>query len=200
LWSEDASLLLAAADIDAPGENAVSPFLLEAPLAPPVAARLAGGRLEWSAVSSAASEAIEAWTGRADVMVVEGIGGLLCPIAERATVADLAIHLDFPLVIVARRGLGTLNHTLLTVEAARRRGLRMAGLVLNGAEPPAHLMAESTNLAELVRHLDGVAVLAELDHVADPDVLWETLDRVDWYGRARPPRGVQEPRTEKPEG
>ena len=68
-------------------------------------------------------------------MIVEGIGGLLTPLAEGMTVADLAIRLDYPLVIVARRGLGTLNHTLLTVEAALGRGLRVAGVVLNGAGP-----------------------------------------------------------------
>jgi dethiobiotin synthetase len=130
--------------------------------------------------------------------VVEGVGGFLCPLTDDATVADLAIRLDFPLVVVARRGLGTLNHTLLTVEAAHLRGLRLAGVVLNGAEPPANALAEATNREELSRRLDRVAVLAELDHVPDPAVLWKGLDGVDWYGWARPARRVEPARPNGP--
>src|SRR5262249_56827531 len=104
----------------------------------------------------ATSHALAWWSERADVIVVEGLGGLLSPLAEKMTVADLAIRLDYPLVIVARRGLGTLNHTLLTIEAARRRGLRVAGIVLNSPLPAASVdlaLAEATNADELVRWL-----------------------------------------------
>ena len=79
--------------------------------------------------------------------------------------ADLAILLDYPLVVVARRGLGTLNHVLLSVEAARHRGLRIAGVVLNGTVPPADAdaaLAEATNADELASRLDGIPVLAEV--------------------------------------
>ena len=86
--------------------------------------------------SAAVGEALDWWAGRAEVMVVEGVGGLLCPLAEGTTVADLAVALDYPLLVVARRGLGTLNHTLLTSRPRRLRALRVAGLVLNSAEPP----------------------------------------------------------------
>jgi len=120
--------------------------------------------------------------------VVEGVGGLLTPLAEAATVADLAIALDYPLVVVARRGLGTLNHTLLTVEAARRRGLRLAGVVLNAAGSAAVDIAAETNAEELARRLEGVAVLAELPHLADPAALSNSLETVDWSGWACAPR------------
>ena len=122
-------------------------------------------------------------------MVVEGVGGLLCPLAEGMTVADLAIALDYPLVVVARRGLGTLNHTLLTVEAALARGLRVAGVVLNGSEPTADPLAEATNPGELARRLPGVAVLAEVPHGEDA-LTGGGLGVVDWWGRALVPRGV----------
>ena len=69
---------------------------------------------------------------RHDVLLVEGAGGLLVPVGESWTIADLAVWLGLPLVVVARAGLGTVNHTLLTVEAARPRGLHVAGVVLNG--------------------------------------------------------------------
>src|SRR5262249_32930802 len=109
----------------------IVPLALAEPLAPTVASRRRGHPLEPTEVERALDAALAWWFERADVVVVEGIGGLLTPVAEGATVADLAVRLDYPLVVVARRGLGTLNHTLLTVEAARRRGLRVAGLVLN---------------------------------------------------------------------
>jgi dethiobiotin synthetase len=185
--SEDAALLIDAIGGDVEQER-VAPIVFEEPLAPVVAARLRGTPLEQSHVLEAVRAALAWWAERADVMVVEGVGGLLCPLAEGTTVADLAIVLDYPLVVVARRGLGTLNHTLLTLEAARRRGLRIAGLVLNGAEPTADPLAESTNPGELARRLDGVALLADLEHVEDPSALSNTVQAVDWYGSARPPR------------
>jgi dethiobiotin synthetase len=121
-------------------------------------------------------------------MVVEGVGGLLCPLAEGATVADLAIALDFPLIVVARRGLGTLNHTLLTVEAARCRGLRMAGVVLNGAEPTVDPIAEQTNPSELSRRLGEVPLLADLPFGANLDTLLAAMPDLDLLGRAAPSR------------
>jgi dethiobiotin synthetase len=171
----------------------VAPLIFEAPLAPAVAARLGGEPLSWARVLGAVDGALSWWADRADVMIVEGVGGLLCPLAEGATVADLAIALDYPLVIVARRGLGTLNHTLLTVEAARLRGLRVAGIVLNATGPAADPLAEATNPGELARRLDGIPLLADLPFCEAPRELWIALGTVDWYDRARPPRYVVSP-------
>ena len=121
-------------------------------------------------------------------MVVEGVGGLLCPLAEGITVADLAVRLDYPLVIVARRGLGTLNHTLLTVEAALSRSLRVAGVVLNGAEPTVDPVAEATNPAELARRLGPMPILADLPHGIDEEAAAVVMNGLDWYNRASGPR------------
>ncbi len=170
----------------------VAPIRYQEALAPSVAARRAGAALGQRDVESATADAIAWWEARADVMVVEGVGGLLCPLAEETTVADLAIALDYPLVIVARRGLGTLNHTLMTVEAARWRELRVAGVVLNSVERLAETLAEATNAEELARRLPGVAILAERPYETTFDLL-DPVDRVDWYERARPPR-VKAPR------
>jgi dethiobiotin synthetase len=185
--SDDGEALLDALAERAPRDRVV-PLAFEPPLAPPVAARCAGETLAWEDVERATSDALQWWHSRADVMVVEGVGGLLCPLAEGATVADLAVSLDYPLVVVARRGLGTLNHTLLTVEAARLRGLRIAGVLLNGAEPTANPLAEATNRAELARRLEGVPVLAELPHEPDRRVLLDHLRPIDWYSRTGRPR------------
>jgi dethiobiotin synthetase len=168
----------------------VCPIAYEEPLAPPVAARRAGGPLDADRVFDATATAIEHWqAGRgAEVMVVEGVGGLLCPLAEGITVADLAVRLDYPLVVVARRGLGTLNHTLLTVEAALMRSLRVAGVVLNGAEPTADPVAEATNPAELARRLGPVPVRAEIPHGADEASMAVVMEGLGWYNRASAPR------------
>lgn len=166
----------------------VTPLAFEEPLAPPVAARRAGDPLQPGRVLEAVAGALDWWAGRAEVMVVEGVGGLLCPLAEGMTVADLAVALDYPLVVVARRGLGTLNHTLLTVEAARHRGLRLAGIILNGSGPTADPVAEATNPDELSRRLDDVSLLADLPHGVDPGALSAAMGALDWEGRARVPR------------
>jgi dethiobiotin synthetase len=183
---EDAERLIEAAGAVVPLER-VAPILYEEPLAPCVAARRSGEPLQPSRVREAVFDALDWWSERADVMVVEGVGGLLCPLAEGTTVADLAVTLDFPLLVVARRGLGTLNHTLLTVEAARHRGLRLAGVVLNSPEPETGSAAEATSADELARRLRGVPIVVEVPHVAN-FALSEVDDCVDWYERTRPPR------------
>jgi dethiobiotin synthetase len=149
----DAMLLRAAAEAeDAPDE--ICPFAFEAPLAPLVAARLEGRSLELDAVATA----VESLASRHDVLLVEGAGGLLVPVGESWTIADLAVRLSLPLVVVARAGLGTVNHTLLTVEAARRRGLQVAGVVLNGRRDGADRSVDTN--PELIETYGDVPVLA----------------------------------------
>jgi dethiobiotin synthetase len=173
-WSEDTCLLA-----DAAGETdlrAVTPFTFAVPAAPPVAARLARTTLTLKEVSSAVRRL---GTGGKAVLV-EGVGGVLCPLTERETVADLAVELGLPLIVVARRGLGTLNHTLLTVEAAERRGLRVAGVVVTETTP-VRSVAEETNVEELRRRLD-VPLLAVVAHQSDAACgAIPALDAVDWW-------------------
>ncbi len=187
--AEDAESLIAALGCGVETRR-VTPLVYEEPLAPCVAAQRAGTPLFHADLLAAVTEALTWWSDRANLMIVEGVGGLLCPLAADSTVADLAIALDYPLIIVAHRGLGTLNHTLLTVEAATRRGLRLAGVVLNGAKPTVDPIAEETNPGELVRHLQNVPLLAELPHGLTVDDLNRRLDIVDWQGLAKGPRRI----------
>lgn len=173
----------------------IAPLVFHEPLAPPVAARRAGAPLDHSRVVDASRDAIRWWRDErgAEVLVVEGVGGWLCPLAEESTVADLALELDFPLVLVARLGLGTLNHTLLTLESATRRGARIAGVVLNGSAPTVDPLAESTNPEELVRRLGvDIPLLAVMQHVNESasGPLWEYGNDVDWWSRAAIPRAA----------
>ncbi len=191
--SEDTAILRAALDDASIPPERITPIALPGDLAPSVAARLSGRVLRHSEVMARTFEALDWWADRCDGVVVEGVGGFLCPLAEDSTVADLAIALDFPVLIVARRGLGTLNHTMLTVEAVLRRGLRVAGVVLNGSEPVTNAESDRTNPGELARRLGAeVPILAVLPHVSDPETLIAAMDDVGWYGRLSAPsaRGV----------
>ncbi len=139
----------------------VCPYRFDAPLAPAVAARLDGVEVRLEVILDAA----RALAARHAALLVEGAGGLLVPLTERATYADLAVALGLPVLVVARAGLGTVNHTALTVEALRARGLAVAGVILNRAaavDDP----SVPHNAAEIER-LTGARVLASLPHCAD---------------------------------
>lgn len=176
VWSADTRLL--AESLDDPDLQAITPYTFAVPAAPPVAARLAGVSLRLEDLTAA----VRRHAAEGDAVLVEGVGGLLCPLTERETVADLALDLALPLIVVARRSLGTINHTLLTVEAAQRRGLRVAGVVIT-ATTPVTGVAEETAIEELQRRLD-VPLLASLPHQGDSQEM-EALQSVDWWRLAQ---------------
>jgi dethiobiotin synthetase len=149
----------------------------EAPLAPPVAARQEGKTVDLSTMQ----QSLLNWSSRADVVVVEGVGGLLCPLTDEVSIADFAQWVGFPLIIVARLGLGTINHTLLTIEAARRRDLAIAGVILNDGDDLAGTPAGQTNVGELANRTD-VSVLGIVGHGSRSICLrdLETPARIVW--------------------
>jgi len=136
--------------------DAICPYRLRDPLAPAVAARREGVTIDLDRIRAA----FESLRARYDVVLVEGAGGLLVPLSEAALMADLASALDLPIVVVARPGLGTISHTALTVEVARRRGLQVLGVVIAGF-PRQPDIASATNPAEIVR-LTGVPLIGVL--------------------------------------
>lgn len=149
LVSEDAEFLAEAADAPEPLHE-ICPLRLAEPLAPTVAAARAGLTLDLALV-------MEAWRrlrAAHDVMLVEGIGGLLCPVTPKASAADLAKWLGLPVLIVARAALGTINHVALTVEAARARKIEIAGIVLNRYDRDSEDVAQMTNPDEIQRVTD----------------------------------------------
>lgn len=104
-------------------------------VSPHLAAELAGAPIDPAALVASVREA----AAGSDAVLVEGAGGLLVPLSAGFDMRDLAVALGLPLVVVARPGLGTINHTRLTLECARARGLRIAAVVLTPwpAEPSA---------------------------------------------------------------
>jgi len=112
LLSSDTVLLAQASGL-ADRLHEITPYVFAEPCAPSVAARHAGRSLSLDDIL----DAVRRWSSHCDILLVEGIGGLLCPLTEQASVADLAHDLQLPILVVARTRLGTLNHTLLTTEA-----------------------------------------------------------------------------------
>ncbi|MBI3616279.1 MAG: adenosylmethionine--8-amino-7-oxononanoate transaminase [Candidatus Omnitrophica bacterium] len=156
LLSEDANQLLRASGADDP-LDLVSPYRFEPPVAPAVAGKISFDRIE---------ETYRILARRHEIVLVEGIGGLLVPLDAKRTVADLARRLGLPVLIVARACLGTINHTLLTLETARSAGLEILGVVLNRRNQRPSL-AERTN-PQVIRKLGKVPVLGVIPDLRRP--------------------------------
>ncbi|HEV3417247.1 MAG TPA: dethiobiotin synthase [Pirellulales bacterium] len=177
LVSDDAVALWEAAG--RPGDlEHVCPQRFAAPLAPHLAARGEGKRIDAALLRNG----LDYWRERAEIVIVEGVGGLMSPVGEDEYVADLAAEFGYPLVVVARNSLGAINQTLQTliVAATFRDGLPVAGIVLNRPIAMADDPSIDSNRDELSRRAVP-PVLAEVGWQA------EEFDRaVDWFALAGP--------------
>lgn len=148
-WPPDHELL---ASVTGQEPGAVSPRLFGPPVSPHLAAEMEGSALEPPELLAAARRAA-AW---ADALVCEGVGGLMVPITPGYLVRDLALDLRMPIVVAARPGLGTINHSLLTLEAARAAGLEPLAVVMTPWPAEPTRLEESNR--ETVERLGGVPV------------------------------------------
>jgi dethiobiotin synthetase len=144
LVSEDAEFLAHCADSSHP-LDVIAPIRFAEPLAPAIAARRLGEPIDWSLVQ----RSLNAICADSDVLIVEGVGGIMVPMDEKHTMLDLAVWLNLPAVVVARPNLGTINHTVLTVEALRQRDVSVAGVVINRYPAENASVAEETNPREI---------------------------------------------------
>jgi dethiobiotin synthetase len=133
-------------------------FILDLPASPHQAAATQGMRLS-------VQEIVAARSLPDGPLVIEGAGGLLVPLNEAETMADLALAFGLPIVIVWKQYLGSINHMLLTLEVATKRGLPIAGLIINGEENP------SSTAAVLGRY--NLPIIARLPWAASPDALFQ---------------------------
>lgn len=154
----------------------ICPQRFLAPLAPPLAARLEQSTVDGTMLRAG----LERWRNRCDLLLVEGAGGLLCPLTETESMADLAAEFGFPLLIVARPGLGTINHTLLTVDVARTYRLRVAGFLFCETGPRTSDPSVATNAREIERR-SGVLFFGTIPYGNTSDLLHEGKpSTVDW--------------------
>jgi dethiobiotin synthetase len=135
--------------------NLINPIRLKHPLAPYPAARLEKKKLDLKKIF----KAYEKLSDLHAMVLVEGIGGVLVPITRDYFVATLIKDLGLPAIVVARAGLGTINHAFLTIEALRQRKIRILGVILNGFKGKD--LSEKTN-AKIIEQLSGIPVLAKL--------------------------------------
>jgi dethiobiotin synthetase len=134
----------------------IAPYSFAAVLAPSVAAQLEGR----SVALADAVDAVQTVAANHDAIVVEGAGGLIVPLGPGWTVADLAVALSLPVLVVARARLGTVNHTTLTIRVLRSYGLVPVGVLLNGTQDES-----SQRNAQLIEQLAEVSVLGQTPFV-----------------------------------
>lgn len=131
----------------------VNPYRFRAPLAPAVAAELERKTIDPARIVSA----FQTLSTRHSYMIVEGAGGIMVPLTGEYAYLDLAKELDVPVLIVARPGLGTINHAMLTIAALRGRKISIAGIIINYAQDGKTGLAEKTNPAT-IENLSGIRI------------------------------------------
>ncbi len=159
LVSDDAMLMKGAAR-SKDAYSLINPVCLPSIMAPVVASKADRLRVDMEAVWSA----YKTLSRKHKHLIVEGIGGLLVPITDNLSVADMARKMKLPVLIVSRPTLGTINHTLLTIEAARKRRLRVKGVIFNSTRLGSGTLLADTNKAEIERH-SGVPVIASIPYI-----------------------------------
>ena len=158
LFAEDAALLASFAGSQAPLDE-LCPYRFAPPVAPSVAADQAGVTIQPERIVSL----FQRISQRHDTVLVEGAGGLLVPLVDRYTFADLARDLDIPLLVVVGSKLGALNHTLLTLGYARAHSLPLQGYIMN--HPMASQDPATTSNSEALARLTDVACLGSIPHL-----------------------------------
>ena len=143
----------------------VNPVHLRLPLAPYMASKLLKQKVDIAKIRSA----FKVLSRKYEFLVVEGAGGLLVPLTRKIFVLNLVEEFKLPCLIVARAGLGTINHTLLTITCLRQKRIPIAGIVLNGLEAKHRDLATKTN-PKLLEELCGHRVLGILPKEKGIDV------------------------------
>jgi len=161
LWM-DVELLLAASNVNVSRQQ-INPYAFEPAVAPHIAAQRASREIDLEVIRAAYC----ALSMKADIVIVEGVGGFLVPINQQQDGADLAKILNLPVILVVGMYLGCLNHAFLTVKAIQSTGLELAGWVANCMDP--QMLAIAENISTLERQL-GCPLLGTLPFDRETDI------------------------------
>ena len=142
LLNSDVAALMQASNVDAPVAF-INPYVFAPAMAPHIAAEQAGVTVSLEKIQ----QAFDCLQAQADVVVVEGAGGFRVPINRQATMADLAVQLNLPVIMVVGIRLGCINHALMTAGSIKAAGLNLAGWVANSIDP--NMLAMEENIATL---------------------------------------------------
>jgi len=156
---DDARFLIRAAGVK---DNLflVNPYCLGTPVVPAVAAEIEGVKIDIRKIKNAYEELSK----RHDILIVEGVGGLLVPIYKNYLVTDLINELKLPVIIVAKPGLGTINHTLLTIRQAKVSRINVLGVIISNYDDANAGIAEMT-APEVIERIGKVPVLGIVSHI-----------------------------------
>ncbi|MDO9463831.1 MAG: dethiobiotin synthase [bacterium] len=138
----------------------INPYILQHPLAPYVAAKLEGKKIYKKKILTS----FRNLTDKYDFLIVEGCGGFLVPITSNYMISDLARDMKLPIIVVARAGLGSINHTLLTLNYARRAHINVIGIIINKASRNIQ-MSEETN-PQVIRAFGRVPILGIIPYTS----------------------------------
>jgi dethiobiotin synthetase len=158
---DDVERLVSASNVSAPREH-VNPYCFEPPIAPHIAARQADVGIAFDRIE----RSFHALAARADVVVVEGVGGFCVPLGPGSDAAQLAARLALPVILVVGMRLGCLNHALLTAQAVTARGLALAGWIANHIDPD---MAVADDNVRALDERIGAPRIARITHAHQPD-------------------------------
>jgi dethiobiotin synthetase len=147
----------------------VNTYVLETPSSPHLAASIDGVSIELKPIL----EQVKKLRNAHELLLVEGAGGLIVPLNEEATILDLIDQVSLPVILVARAGLGTINHTVLSVMALKQRNIQIAGIVLNQTSPDEMLEIEKDN-KRMIERLTEVPIIGML-----PFMTQDTMDELN---------------------
>lgn len=148
----------------------VNPYRFRQPLAPAVAAENEGLVIKKGKIISAYNRLLKSY----DFIVIEGAGGIMTPVYKKYLCLDMIKDLALPLIIVSRPGLGTINHTLLTIEAARSRRINVYGVIINHASMAGKDLSEKSN-PEIIESIGKVPVLGIIPYLKNTALLSSQL-------------------------
>ncbi|ACX52922.1 dethiobiotin synthase [Ammonifex degensii KC4] len=160
----DPSFVARILELDEP-QDIICPYVFEQPFSPHLAARLAGRQIRRDIISECYAYLAKHY----DAVIVEGAGGLMVPLGPSYLIADLARDLGLPLLVVARPGLGTINHTLLTLATALQAGLSVAGVVIN-RYPRNNPDSVAKDNPRIIASFSGLPVLALVPEIEGLDL------------------------------
>lgn len=180
LVAPDLKLACSLAGINPPAkeEQLMAPYRFGMAASPHLAAAVAKQGISLSKIK----KAFAGLRKRHACVIVEGAGGILAPLTRDKTMLDLARALRLPVVVVARPGLGTLNHTLLTLRELRRAKIEILGVIINHAARGRKTIVEKDNLATIAR-LGKTRIMAVLPHMPDLRAAIKILPAAFWAGR-----------------
>lgn len=162
LYSPDAEFMLKlTGNIDEIG--LVCPYILKEAMAPGIAAEIEGIDVDLDIIKKAYHELEK----RHDIVIIEGAGGIAVPVTKKLLISDLIRFLDIPIIIVARAGLGTINHTFLTIEYAKSLGIKIIGVIINDYRGG---IVEERNPG-IIADMTGIPILGIIPH--DPEICSE---------------------------